>query len=262
MKKIALSLAVLTSLALAEDSPLTTHTELSYVNTDGNTVTESFALDFMGKKAWGDHSLQFDLDALYGSEDNVENNNKYIAELNYDYRFADNFTVNYIANYKSDKFSGYDYQWFTGPGAKYIALEGKVHNLFLQANILVNEDATMDKFYTADPASGGVETPYPYSPVKGPFKVDGDSRSYGGYIAKVDYSWQITESFKFIQLADYRSDFDNADNYFINSKTALESKISDIFSMGLSYKVSYANLPPEGNERTDKTFLASLIIDY
>jgi len=262
MKKIALSVVLLAALGFAEDSPFKTHTELSYVNTSGNTVTESFALDFMGKKTWGDHSVQLDVDALYGSENNVENNNKYIIEGNYDYRFVKNFTFNYIANYKADKFSGFDYQWFTGPGAKYIALEGKVHNLFLQANLLYSEDATMDKFYTADPASGGIETEYPYSPVKGPFKVPGDTSGYAGYLAKLDYNWQITESFKFIQTADYRSDWENSDNYFVNSKTALESKISDIFSMGLSYKVSYANLPPEGNERTDKTFLASLIIDY
>ena len=50
--------------------------------------------------------------------------------------------------------------------------------------------------------------------------------------------------------------------YFSFSKTAIETKISDIFSMGISYKVDYTNLPPSDKEYSDKTFMTSLIIDY
>jgi putative salt-induced outer membrane protein YdiY len=55
---------------------------------------------------------------------------------------------------------------------------------------------------------------------------------------------------------------DDSDNYFVTSKTAIESKMSDIFSLGVNYKVDYANKVAQGTERTDETFTVSLIIDY
>jgi hypothetical protein len=46
-----------------------------------------------------------------------------------------------------------------------------------------------------------------------------------------------------------------------NTKTTLTSKLSDIFSAGLSYKVDYVNLPSV-QEYADTTFTANAIIDY
>ena len=35
-----------------------------------------------------------------------------------------------------------------------------------------------------------------------------------------------------------------------------------MFSMGVNYKITYVNQPPEGNEETDKVFTVALIINY
>ncbi|MEA1918872.1 MAG: DUF481 domain-containing protein, partial [Campylobacterota bacterium] len=90
----------------------------------------------------------------------------------------------------------------------------------------------------------------------------GESNDYTGFSAKANYAWQIMDNLKFLQEASYRSDFDDTDNYFAFSKTAVETKISDMFSMGISYKVDYTNLAPAGKEYSDRTFMTSLIIDY
>ncbi len=260
-KTAALSLALCAALFGADDKAgeFVTHTELSYVNTQGNTVTDAFSLDFTGKKAWGAHSVKLDFDALYGTENHKENKNKYFGELNYDWQFAKHFTLNYLAGYKNDKFSGYDYQFYTGPGFKFIALEGKVHHLDFQANLLYSIDQEMDKYFDAN----GTQINYPdYEGMPGLTREKGAYDDYYGYIVKGNYSWQITESFKFLEEASYRNNFDNPGNYYVYSKTAVESKISDILSMGISYKVDYMNEPPSDKKYTDTTFMTSLIIDY
>ncbi len=263
MKKV-LSLALAASALLLADGSdadaLKTHTELSYVQTQGNTDTNAFSVDFSANKNWGAHKAKFDIDMLYGSENQVESKNKVIAEFNYDYQFAEQFAINYLAGYKRDRFSGFEYQFYTGPGIKYIVLSSDAHKLDFQANVLYSADEGMDKYY--DGVSGD-EIKYPYPDgTSGATKEDGKSDDYTGYVAKANYSWQIMENLKFLQEASYRGDFEESERYFVNSKTAFESKISDFFSMGISYKVDYTNLPPEGKEYSDRTFMTSLIIDY
>ena len=265
MKRVSVLLlaaaALLASDEAKDPNAFVTHTEMSYVNTQGNTDTNAFSLDFTGKKAWGAHSIKLDADALYGTENQVENKNKLFTELNYDWQFAKHFAVNYLVGYKNDKFSGFDYQFYTGPGFKYIALVGPTHTLDFQANTLYNIDQGMDKFYSDANLTDEVKYPYPDGK-DGLYKVDGEFDNYWGYILKGNYSWVIIENLKFIEEASYRGDYEDQKRYFVYSKTAIESKINGNFSMGISYKVAYTNMPPEGNERTDRTFMTSLIIDY
>ncbi len=259
MKK-GLWLSLLGATLLFGDNTLKTHTELSYVNTQGNTDTNAFSLDFAGAKSWGAHTAKLDFDALYGTDNGIETRNKITTEFNCDYRFNEHFALNYLLGYKNDKFSGFDYQFYTGPGIKAILLDSTQHKLNVQANVLYSVDETMDKYYNAD----GAEITYPYPDGKAGAisKIEGESDEYTGYALKTDYTWQIRENLKFLQEASYRGDFEDSKRYFVCSKTALESKISSIFSLGLSYKVDYTNLPPAGNEYTDRTFMTSLIIDY
>lgn len=263
IKLIALSLCTYASILSAEDTVFTTHTELGYVSTQGNTNTKSGSLDFVGKQKWDKNAVQLDIDYLYGEENGIENNNKLLVEFNYDYFFTEVFAFNYLIGYKDDKFSGFDYQFYTGPGLKYIAIKNDAHDLVFQGNILYSKDVKTPKYYLDATKAEEIKYPYPTG-LTGAYRdpFSGESDSYWSYLLKADYKWKITKSFKFIQNLRYRSEFSNSDNYFVQSKTGVESKISDIFSMGISYKVDYVNLPPEGNKHTDKTFSVTLIIDY
>ena len=259
---IGLSLLACATLVFAEETGFTTHTELGYVSTSGNTNTKSGSIDFVGKQKWDKHAIQLDIDYIYGEQEGVETNNKLVTEFNYDYLFTQKFGLNYLVGYKNDKFSGFDYQFYTGPGLKYQAIKNDEHSLALQGNIVYSIDQESDKFYS-DPLFT-VATPYPFDPVKGAYKdpASGQSTEYTSYLLQADYAWNITKTFKFTQKLSYRSSFESSDNYFVHSKTGVASKINSTFSMGMNYKVDYTNLPPVGNVRTDKQFTASLIIDY
>ena len=264
LNKIILSAVVASSLVMAaepdlkKDDALITHTELGYIKTDGNTETQTFNLDAKAKKGWGKHIGNLLFDGQYADDKGNETKNKYLIELNYDYEITDRFAFTYLVGYKSDKFSSFDYQAYTGPGAKYKAIISDVHNLSLEGNILYAMDEISDVEYDA----GGNVINYPNAantPVNS--VVQGDSDNYGAYRAKAVYTWQILENLKFDQELSYRGSFKQTSNYFVFSKTALVSKLSGMFSAGLSYKVDYLN-EAGLKDNTDTTLTANLIIDY
>lgn len=228
---------------LPADEKLVTHTELGYIQTAGNTKTQTFNLDARAKKGWGKHIGNIMFDGQYASDGDVQTKNKFLTELTYDYEFTQRFAFNYLAGYKQDKFSGFKNQWYTGPGGRYKTIISAKHNLTFDGNLLYSSDT-----YDA--------TTVPPPP------IDGYTNNYMAYRIKAVYGWQMLDNLKFDQELSLRGSFKDADNYFVFSKTALSSKISDIFSAGISYKVDYTNIPAVGKKNTDTTFTANLIMDY
>ncbi len=263
-KKIVLSTLLASTLVVAaepdlkKDNLLVTHTELGYIQTDGNTKTKTFNLEAKAKKGWGRHVFELLFDGQYASDKDVETKNKYIVELVYDYEFTDRFSLNYLNGYKSDKFSSFNYQAYSGPGAKYKLIVSKAHNLSIDGNLLYSVDDIGDVDYD----SNGDIIEYPNAnntPVS--TTNEGENDSYASYRVKGVYAWQILENLKFDQELSYRSSFKDSNKYFAFSKTAFSSKISDIFSAGISYKVDYVNESGD-KEKSDTTLTANLIIDY
>jgi len=250
MKKITLSLVLASSLMLAatpdtkKDNALVTHTELGYIETQGNTETKTFNLDSKVKKGWGANIFTLTFDGQYASDNQIETKNKYFVELEYDYEITDRLAFNYLAGYKADKFSGFAFQLYTGPGAKYKAIVSDNHNLSIDANLLYAKDS-YDAVYSGPTIS-----------------QQGYEDQYASYRVKAVYNWKMLENLKFDQEVSWRGSFETTNKYFIFSKSALTSKLSDTFSAGISYKVDYAQVPATGKEDTDTTFTANLIIDY
>lgn len=238
-----------------------THIELGYITTSGNTDTQTASLDMTGKMDLREHGLKLDFDYIYGKDAAVESRNKLATELNYDYTFSKYFAFNSLVGYKDDKFSGYDYQVYTGPGIKYIAIKSDHHALNFQNNILYSVDKDTDKYYD----NLDVEIQYPYidpSRDQATRIVVGRKNEYASILLKTDYTFKITKLIKFTQEISYRADMKDYDTYFVKAKTGLLSKFNATFSMGINYKIDYVNTPPVGNVYTDNTFSVTLNIDY
>ena len=265
MKKIILSAVVASSLVMAADvdvkneSALVTHTEFGYIQTDGNTETKTFNLDSKATKNWQKHVFGFVFDGQYADDSGIETKNKFLTELTYNYEFTDRFAFTYLVGYKSDKFSSFDYQAYTGPGAKYKAIVSKSHNLGVEGNILYSMDE-IGAVYYAD-ATKTIPINYPNSTAAALAVDPSDSDTYASYRLKGVYGWQMLENLKFDQEISYRSSFADADKYFVFSKSALSSKINSMFSAGISYKLDYVNEAGD-KENTDTTLTLNLIMDY
>jgi len=262
IKKIALSTLLASTLVVAaepdtkKDTTFVTHTELGYIETQGNTETTTFNLDTKVKKGWGRNIFELHFDGQYAEDKKTETKNKYLIELEYDYEITDRLAFNYLVGYKTDKFSAFDYQFYTGPGAKYKAIVTEKHKLSLEGNLLYSVDEISDVHYD----SAGNIISYPAS-TSVAATVAGETDNYAAFRAKAVYGWQILENLKFDQELSYRGSLEDSNKYFIFSKSAFKSKLSDIFSAGISYKVDYVN-EPGVKDNTDTTLTANLIIDY
>jgi len=226
---------------LPQNQDIMTNVKLGYLKTDGNTNTETFSVDGSLKKAWGKNSASVIFDAQYGNAEDVLTKNKYFVELEYGYLFTSSLTANMVVGYKNDKFSSYSYQTYVGPGIKYGALSSARQKLDVEASLLYSSDKLQDQYVAAQPDF--VE-------------------NYGSYKAKALYELNILDNLKFNQELSYRASFEDSQNYFIFSKSELSSKISDILSTGIAYKIDYTNLVATGIERRDNTLSAFLNLDY
>lgn len=221
-------------LAFAEETPIVTHSEFSYINTKGNTNTTSLAFEGSAKKQWNEHIFRLNANMYKSTDKGQTSKDKWSSELNYDYQICPRTSVNYLIGYKEDRFSGFEYQMYTGPGMGVKAIDSTGHKLDFQANILYGQDK--------------------------PENLPSDS--YFSSKFGMIYRWQIQDNLKFIQEATYRINLEKTHYNFFYSKSAIETKINSSLSMGVSYKIDYVNTPPPPSVRTDRTFLASLIIDY
>jgi len=222
---------------LPPNEQVMTTVRLGYINTTGNSETDTFSLYANAKKAWDKHNLSFMLDGQYGKADGKENTNKVFAELNYGYSFIESLSITAVAGYKNDKFSSYNYQAYVGPGLKWLTYKSVKQELSLEGNI----------FYAQDELQ--IQSP------------DFDE-NYGAYRAKLLYNINLLDNLKFEQEASYKSSFNDSENYFLFSRSALSSKISDIFSAGISYKIDYTNLVAASKKQSDNTLEAFLSLDY
>ena len=210
-----------------------THTEFGYSNTGGNTDTQNFNLDTDIKKRWGKHNNKLHIDAQYSKSDSQETKNKYLLELEYNYDLTSRLSFDYVTGYKKDRFSSYDYQFYTGPGLYYKVIEEDKHTLNIDANILFAQD-----------------------------KSENLSRDYLSFMSKSIYTWKMFDNLEFKQTLSYRTEIQDNENYFVYSKSAFSTKLSELFSASLSYKYDYVNILTTKATHEDDTFSVNLIVDY
>jgi putative salt-induced outer membrane protein len=234
MKKLAVSLVCCAAIVMAAESDFKTHTEFSYIHTKGNTDTKSLGLDFKGEKRIEPHRFVLDADAFYAEDNGEETKNYILVEGNYFYRLSDRTELNYLIGYKDDKFGGYDYQFYTGPGLYHRLFEDETQTLFIGANLLY----AIDEY------------------------ENGENEDYFSGRADMDYEYRFNENVKFVEEADYHVRFDDTDTWFFNSKSSIYSKMSDALSLGISYKINYQNNPPADKKKTDTALLVSLVVDW
>jgi len=211
--------------------------ELSYVITSGNTDTQSLS-GKLGAEKQGElyrHILKGNL--LRAEDRGVETANKWLLEGRSERVLKERLFAFLTASHLQDKFSGYDYRMGAGPGLGYDFIKTKEHELKGLISVLHSRD----KF--SEPDKG--------------------SESYISGKAAMYYIWNILENLRFKENADYLVSFEDIDAYFINSETALEVRVNGNISFGVTYSIAYHNKPPLPEiERTDTTFLTSLIIDF
>lgn len=243
IRSIALS-ALITCLAAplawAEDKPpakpWSDEAELSYVETGGNSDVKTLSAKNLLKVKFTDRITgSWKLAALRGESAGALTAERYLTELRGDYAITDRAYAFATAGWAKDEFAGIQSSTYVGPGAGYKFLTGPVHLLLGEAGLL----------YVAERYTNNTDSD----------RIDG--RLFGSYV------FAFTDKNKFTQTLEYLHDFDDSDNYRINSETALVTTLTSVFSIKVSYTVRYDHQPvPATLDETDTVLAVALLANF
>jgi putative salt-induced outer membrane protein len=249
IKKLLLSLALVGSIVgtttnvlaqeeLKEEPKWSTHVEMSYVSTNGNTDTQTFSVKLESKLEKDINRYFVKFSGLYAKSNDQETASQWLLNGRWEKILTKKMFAFVDATYLADKFSGYDYRLSIGPGIGYDFVKSAKHDLKGLFSVLYY----YDNYIEGSPDS---------------------SDSYVAGKGEINYRWLIRENLKFKEDANFIISFNDTDKYFLNSETGIETKINSNISLGVSYRIAYQNqLPSPDVKHTDTTFLTSLIIDF
>jgi len=127
---------------------------------------------------------------------------------------------------------------------------------FVNAGWSKDKFAGIDSRYYAGPGAG-------YKFFTGPRHFFLAEIRYLGGRAFAEYEYAFTDKNKFSQSVEYLHDFDDSNNYNVNSETALISALSDYLSLKTSYVVKYDNQPvPSTLKETDTILSVTLVVNF
>ena len=210
---------------------------LSYVNTSGNTETETFSskLDVEGEGLGNRYILGAGY--VFAKTADVESANKFHSEARAERVLTGRLFAFLGATYLSDKYSGYDSRISVGPG--------------LGVDIVTQEKQTL---------KGMLSSMYFFDAYA---VADLESESYATGKAGLTYDWQIREHVSFKALGDYLVSLEDSDRYFVTTDISLQAGINSRIAVGLGYQISYQNAPPDpAIKKTDTTFLSSVVVNW
>ena len=234
---VTLLICLVSAGAYAEEkSKWADQAELSFVDTGGNTDVTNLAAKNLLKYTFSEDLVgSWKLAALYGKTDGVKTAESYATELRTDYSYTDRIYFAGIGGWFKDKFAGIKSRYYIGPAVGYKYLTGPKH------------------FLTGE---GGLNY------VKEEYIDETDSSYLQGRLFGI-YEYAFTEKNRFSQSLEFLYDFEDSDNYNINSETAVISALSDYFSLKASYLIKYDNEPvPATLNDTDTILSVALVANF
>ena len=233
---VLLVIFVVATGAHAEEKKWSDQAELSFVDTGGNTdITTLSAKNLLKYKFSEKLQGEWTAGALYGKTDGEKTAESYFSDLRFDYLFTNRLYSFVAAGWSQDEFAGIDARYYAGPGVGYKFFAGPKH-------VLLGE---LGANYVYENYTNGTDEAY----------IEG--RAYASY------EYAFTEKNKFSQSVEYLHDFEDCENYTVNSETAVISALSDYLSLKTSYVVKYDNEPvPSTLEETDTILSVTLVVNF
>ncbi len=206
---------------------------LAFVTTSGNTDTQNVGLDFALKRKPEPWGLELTVKVERAEEEGVETAERYLAGLRGTRALNERWELFAGVSGEQDTFAGLDLRTLVEAGAVYHALLGPEHLLSFDLGATWTDEDRV------------------------PPALDVD---YLGAVAGVAYEWKFSESASLTERLVYYPNFDDAEDWRLDSTTALTASLNERFALQLSYAVRYRNLPVGGRDDTDTTTKASLVL--
>lgn len=220
----------------AEEKKWKDEAEFSFVNTSGNTDITTLAGTNLLSYQFTEKSKGFwKIGALYGKQSGETTAERYYTDLRFDHLISDRLYSYGLGGWLRDPFAGFEDRYYVGPGVGYKFLIGPKHFLVGEAGLS----------YASEDYTDGTDEAF----------IEG--RAFG------KYEYAFIEKSKFSQSLEFLYDFEDSDNYKVNSETALISALNNHLSLKVSYNVNYNNRPrPSTLDKTDTILGAAIVVSF
>lgn len=220
-------------------SPWTTSAELGYVNTSGNTNTETliFKFDTAYEIEKWKHQAHFETlntkadDTSTPEKDKVSTADKKLVTAQSDFKFTPRDYFYGLLSYEDDKFSGFEYQAKLGLG--------------YGRKIILTDHHKLD---------GEIGPGYRN------FKPDNEPSDDEALLRLAGkYKWLISANSQFNQ--DLIADFGEKQDEW-KSITGIKSNINKTLALKFTYTVKYLDVVPVGNDHYDRETAATIVYTF
>lgn len=250
MKSLTFIILFIPSLLIAEELKVSNESQLSVIQTGGNSSVETYNLKTTSKLNKGLNNYELGGHYVLGTSKNKESGDVEKSALNWDayVQYArdvsDKTSLYGKLQMEGDEFSGYKQRDNYDIGAKYSFIKSDKKNLFAEAGLRY----TLEKALVRDEDGEDV------------FKYN-KGRLYSEYSEKKNKSL----TYKF--WIEYLPNFTDNEKYLFSFEPSLSFLLSETFSFKFAYKGSYNNDPgrDEAGDRLeylDYTTTTSLIAVY
>ncbi len=223
------SLVLVFSAATAqeEEGPWSGKATLGYLSTSGNTENSTLNTGVRIEYATGDWVHSARANAVNATEDNMTTAEAYELGAKTERSFGEYDFVFARANWRKDRFSGYDTQFSQSIGYGRRLIETDVHQL------------------NAEIGAGARQSDL----------VDGTSTNEFILRGGMDYRWQISETAEFRQDISVEA---GDENTYLESVTAVSAQLLGDLALVFSYTIKNNSDVPAGRENRDTYIAASL----
>jgi putative salt-induced outer membrane protein len=209
--------------------------EFSYLETSGNTDSQSFLLAGKGERAGIDSKLEGEVKALYGTKDDVASDKSWMVRLKYDRNITERTYAFFAQTVERNVLKGIE--------VRYVSLLGLGHYFVKSVTDSLKGEA-----------GAGYTRENPVSPF--PDRGFPTARLFG------EYAHSFAEKTRFEQTVEYLPNLKEAKDYLINEESAFITNLMGNLAFKVSYAMVYDNLPPPTFHKTDRLFKSSLLVTF
>lgn len=221
--------------AFAEDAPAKrdwkASAELGYLQTDGNSDSETLKAKFKGSKSYANWKHSLVLKALNSSQNDTRSSEKYVAGFQSDYAIDDKSYALAALSWEKDRFSGYDYQASVVLGYGYHVIQ------------------SADKMLSFELAPG--------------FRVSelnpGEKQEDAIVRVSEKFEMALSESSSLDQTLSHEYGDSNSVTRF---DIAISSQVANDLSMKVGYGLTRNSDVAQGAEKTDKETSVTLVYSF
>jgi putative salt-induced outer membrane protein len=208
--------------------------ELSFVNTSGNTSTQTLGFGAEGEYKPAPWAVKATLAFVRAESDGETKAKSLAASLRGSRKIADPIEVFAQAAYLKNTFAGIDNRFGLEAGVAYTFLKGPPHLLKFEAALGWTRE----------------------------LRVTEPSLSFATARLGVSYKWAISKTAELTDDSSFIEDLSDAGDWRLQSVTGVSAAMSTLLSLKISYTFAYVRKPPPGFGRTDTITAAALVAKF